>query len=297
MNNKSCKIVIFGCILVVIGIFLFITLKKSTEGFQKQHKIAAVYNVWDGLELLPYSLRQMVPFADVVILVTQTIGNNGVHDEEPRIFCENLKKEFPNIVVEVFNPSDKSQNISENRVSKQIQKRNRGIEIAESMGCNLVIFVDTDEITATNDLIKAYNLYTRSNKDTAIMLLKTYIRKPTYAVQGYDKTVKIAFFQKIGNGQRIEGWGSNDPVKGETVDMERTLNTGGSYMTIDPNVCIVHHYSHVRKDYEKKVAAHASQQLKSIGLHDEALHIEPGQRSKHYDAIIEEVPNYFNIVF
>jgi hypothetical protein len=296
MKKRNTQFLFFFFLLIFgIALVYFVWIRKR-EPFQNNAKVAAVYNVWDGLELLPFSLRQMVPFADSVILVTQTIGNNGVHDENPRIFCESLKNEFPNIIVDVFNPASVESTEQLDRISKQVQKRNRGLEIAESLGCNIVVFVDTDEVTDTNDLKKAYDLYVKSGKDIGIMLLKTYIRKPTYCLQGYDKTVKIAFFQKIGEGQRIQGWSSNDPIKEEIVDMERTLNSNGSYMTIDPSVCVVHHYAHVRKNYENKASAH-SMNLKENGLFEEALSIEPGQKSKHYDAIIEEVPNKFGIVF
>lgn len=294
-NTVICLI----CVVLLVALFGYHLGRSPTEHFttEQRYKTAAVYNVWDGLELLPYSLRQMCPFADEVIIVTQTIGNNGVHDEEPRRFCESLKQEFPRIHVEVFNPKDAAGSESEQRVSKQIQKRNRGVEIAESLGCNIVMFMDTDEIIATEELRKGFADYLVSGKNTGIVLLKTYIRKPTYAVEGYDKTAKIALFQQIGQGQRIQGWSSQDPIKSMSVDMERTMNCDGSYYVLNPNVCLVHHFSHVRKDYEKKLNAHAATDVYLLkdNLHIEARSIEPGKKSQHFDAVIEEVPNRFGI--
>jgi len=43
-------------------------------------KLAAIYNVWDGLELLPHSLRSIRSQVDCIIVVWQGRSNWGEYD-------------------------------------------------------------------------------------------------------------------------------------------------------------------------------------------------------------------------
>jgi hypothetical protein len=46
------------------------------------NNIAAIYNVWDGEELLPFSVEQIKNRVGHIIFVLQTLGNSGAKSLE-----------------------------------------------------------------------------------------------------------------------------------------------------------------------------------------------------------------------
>lgn len=249
-------------------------------------KLAAIYNVWDGVELLKGSIDCIKGHVDTIIIVHQHISNFGeMYDPLPeidKIFDSHLTRSHE-CLYSKYIPSDIGGALNEK------QKRNRGLEIARSCGCTHFIHLDCDEYY--KNFAEAKQMYIQSGAAGSVCKLFTYFKEPEYRFAEPDNYF-VPFIHRL-NENTVAG------VKYYPfyVDPTRKIN--------EENVIelpiFMHHFSYVRKNIDRKINNSSAKRniLKSTVMEDynsKALNENPeGFFVRFFEQKLTVVDNYFNI--
>src|SRR5688572_26707671 len=106
-------------------------------------KISAIYNVFDGEEHLPHSMKTIFDHVDLVILVWQNLSNWGETHEPLLQFMtpeDFAGFDYNKIIMVKFDPI-----LHMGPMMNERAKRNMGIEIARDKGCTHFFHIDCDE--------------------------------------------------------------------------------------------------------------------------------------------------------
>lgn len=222
-----------------------------------RNKISAIFNTWDGDELLWYSIRQIRPVVDVIIVVYQNISNYGEHysPEIPSAFCDHIIHYQPDLKL------GGSRN--------ETNKRNIGLEKAKELGCTHFILMDNDELYETNEFKYYRDLIYYNQCDSSACRLFTYYKHPTIQLTPLEDYF-VPFICKLKEDTKI-GHYRNYPVK---ADPTRQSNYYQNFYQI--NIPLMHHYSWVRKDIGLKVRNSSARNM-----------------MKHSDQIIKEFNDFY----
>lgn len=213
-------------------------------------RLAAIYNIWDGVELLKGSIDLIKDHIDLLIIIHQDISNRGekydplpeISDCLPHGIYIKLIKYHPTITKD-----------RRNGMINEARKRNAGLSYAKDDACTHFVMLDCDEYHP--DFKQAKDDYIKSGQDGSVLRMWTYFKSPNLRlenIEGYH----VPFIHKL-KPDTIVG---NFPYP-YRVDPTRAVNT--TKVVELPQM--MHHYSWVRKDIEKKArnssANHLSQHL------------------------------------
>lgn len=194
-------------------------------------KLAAIFNCWDDWWLLEYSVRNIRPLVDGVIIIGSTHSNYGEYSPIP--------KEWHNEELFVREPHFHLPQYSET------DKRNYGLQIARQQGYTHFITMDADEFYEPEEFLK-YKFH-----EDSVCQCQTYFGSPQLTL-GLDITL-VPFIHKLTPTIRHE-FNRNYPFAWDgrqiRIDPTRSFNINSGVEKID---LIMHHYSWIRKDPAKKV--------------------------------------------
>jgi len=192
-------------------------------------KLAAIYNVWDGDEILPYSIAQIRPHVDVIIIVYQTLSNFG----------EKYTPTIPNNVASFEYIPD----ISRGGIWNERRKRNIGLELARAEECTHFIMMDCDEIY-DGDTFKQWRDKAIQFDSSACRMI-TYYKHPDIRLSPIEDYY-VPFISRIYPDTTLGVMGY--PVR---VDPTRSVSSHKNMLVIDEP--IMHHFSWVRADIGRKL--------------------------------------------
>jgi hypothetical protein len=134
-------------------------------------KLAAIYNVFDGVELLDASIKTIYDHVDVVLIIYQNVSNFGEkHDVIGEIeWMSALRK----VTFVKFDPI-----VDMGGAMNERAKRNLGIDFARDNHCTHFFAIDVDEFH--EDFAAAKKLYIDSGHAGSVMRMRTYFKKPTF---------------------------------------------------------------------------------------------------------------------
>ena len=203
---------------------------------KQMKKLAAIYNVFDGEELLEKSMACMEGQVDLFIIVWQDVSNWG----EPYNPMENLNfKGRSDVVLVKYNPPAIAFDWS--RAAKtEKEKRNLGIQIAQEHNCTHFLHLDCDEFYA--DFMAAKQQYIDSGCDGSVCRMYTYFKRPTWRLKNYDNYY-VPFIHKL--KRNTQAGAKKYPFY---CDPTRAINTNDVVIIDEP----MHHMSWVRRNIERK---------------------------------------------
>jgi hypothetical protein len=248
------------------------------------NKLAAIYNVWDGTELLEYSINSVKNHVDLIIIVWQKISNQG---EEYNPHHEILKVSTNITHMRLFHPE-----LNKTGMENETEKRNIGLDIARSHNCTHFFHIDTDECYKDFGKLKADYFRKEELKPTtdgSVLRILTYFKKPIWSLEESDNYL-VPFIHKL-KPEITTGIHNTYP---HYVDPTRRINASDVFQING----YMHHYSWVRKDIERKIRnSSAKQNIQRSKLLSDYNNPElgPGYFLKDYGQKLIEVPNYFNI--
>ena len=194
-------------------------------------KLAAIYNVWDGVELLRGSMNCLKDHVDLFIILYQDVSNFGEqYDPLPEMDLSGFKK-----IIYKYTPKRNAGQPNE------IEKRNIGINIAKQYGCSHIIQMDADEYYA--DFGSAKQQYINSGRSGSVCKMYAYFKRPTWRMENPDNTY-VPFIHKL-NPDTTTGYFRAYPFY---VDRTRQINQSD----IGEIDTIMHHFSWVRNNIERK---------------------------------------------
>lgn len=211
-------------------------------------KLAAIYSVWDGEELLEGSIRQIREHVDIVILVVSSISN---HKEEyfGGVY-ESLRLEGLGLadVVQTWRPE-----IFIKPMRMESQKREFGLEVARLYGATHFLYMDCDEYYDSNQFKNAKTAFSKRELKGikgSVCSMYTYFKEPTLKLDPPEEyfvpfihTLTLETRTGFSNGKLIDYPFYCDPTRRvntmQVVDLSETVK--------------MHHYSYVRKDLSRKI--------------------------------------------
>ncbi len=209
------------------------------------------YNVFDGIELLEYSINQIRENVDFINIVYQNIsyfGHKIKQKNEEKLFSLKEKKLIDNL--ELF----KVENICNTAIEAkdlEKEKRNRGRKICIENGCDYFLDLDVDELFDKEQFLKAKNFIIDNKIQYSICETVNYcylptIQKITQKTQYIMFVCKIDWTKSLGSTNYSK---SIDPTRGYIIE-----NFGKVYEFKKEDL-IMHHMSNVRKDLFLKYKA------------------------------------------
>lgn len=248
-------------------------------------KIAAIYNVWDGVELLYGSMKCLKNEVDIFILVWQDVSNFGERYNPMDDF------KVPDFGCEVLLVKYEPQNSG--GMTNEILKRNLGLQYAKEEGCTHFLHLDCDEYYEDFGALKQQFL--ASGAKGSVCKIMTYFKKPTLRLEAPDNYF-VPFIHEL--KESTFAGAKNYPYY---VDPTRKIQH--LYVPMDEsNVVLMdkpmHHYSWVRKDIERKArnsSAKANIERSQLLQDYYADETKAGYYLKDYGQKLVEVDDLFGI--
>lgn len=242
-------------------------------------KLAAIYNTWDGAELLRGSIDCLYNHVDLIVIVYQTMSNYGeLYNPLTDVNFEGLDKskiEFVKYIPNIYSAFGNEKN-----------KRNIGIDVATNHNCTHFLHLDNDEYY--KNFYEAKNLYFKSGAEGSACRIYTYFKSPNFRFETEDGYF-VPFIHKLNNNSF-----AGNPDYPYYVDPTRRINCN-DVVLLDVHM---HHFSWVRKDINRKVRnSTAKKNLEKGTMLADYNNTEcgPGFYVKDYEKKLIQVDNHFNI--
>jgi len=251
--------------------------------------VAAIYSVFDGVELLPYSVANMRPLVEGIIIVHQLMSNIG----EPAPPLPDLE----NVDVIIYTP-----NLSLSAGENERLKRDYGLQYAKHRGFTHFLDIDCDEFYIQDEFLKEKERVLKGNLNGLVCRSKVYFASPTLTI-GTDVTL-VTFLCKIcdtkhGISREMPfAWTDMDgvpftPKKRIRIDPTRQLNIRHG---IEWSNIFMHHYSWIRKDYGMKIRNSSARiNIERSTVLQDLLSAKDGHYCEFYGKHLTSCPNVFGL--
>lgn len=247
--------------------------------------IVAIYNVWDGLELLRASVDNIKKCVDQVIIVFSVKSNHGELNEFPI-------DDYADCILINFEP-----NMDYRPARNETAKRNAGLEYAKSIKADFFIMMDADEFYDPAEFTESMKLMAYPAIKGLVCKSKVYFKRPTLTI-GYDTTYVTAIhrmdksLQYVYNHQAYPFMTHKGVLR---IDPTRRLNIDSGVMLT--HRLVMHHYSWCRKDIMQKIrnsTAPSLRERKDLILEDLA-YATPGRMCETYNKELYGALDGFNL--
>lgn len=244
-------------------------------------RLVAVYNVWSDWDLLKYSVDNIRPLVDGIIIIASEKSNYGEVDKIPSCWRDaELYLREPQF---------------SHPMNSETDKRNYGLQIAREQGYTHFLMMDADEFHEPEPFLKEKQRFIDNpNLQGLVCASQVYFKSPTLTI-GLD-TTRVPFIHKITPTLKHEfnrrypyAWDGRDI----RIDPTRSLSiTSG----VEWSDIIMHHASWIRKDYAKKIRnSTARSNIEKSTILEDLENAKPGYFCKFYQKTLYEAPNIFNL--
>lgn len=263
-------------------------------------RLSAVFNFFDGGELLVPALCNIRPHVDHISLITQDISNYGnamsVRSKAAldAAVALGLIDTLSNYTPDLTLPGG----------INEFRKRAMGIRCARNAGADHLMFCDVDEFYRGDQLEAAKSYMVEHRVDFSTVGYQNYYRRPTWRlVPGEDFSgprFNVSFLCRM-TDQTVHEHGSWYPVI--DVDPTRRIHVrGGRHHFFAASAIAMHHMTGVRLDMEEKLSNSSCNDnprligeiRKNFALLPE---LEPGENILPDGQVvrIEEVADFFDL--
>ena len=203
-------------------------------------KLAALYTVWNGLELLDQSIDQIYNEVDFIVICWQHTSNKGEYSNKVEPFVRRI--EGRKVYLVEFKP-DFAVNTKEN----ERKKHNLMVEKAKKLGASHCFFSATDHFYKPKEFIKAKEYCKKNDFDVTFTAMYTYYKQVNWRLDPIEDYF-MPFICKLHPHTRVENV-NGYPVR---VDPSIKLNTCNSWHLFEQSEIMLHHYSMIRIDIDNK---------------------------------------------
>ena len=250
-------------------------------------KLCAIYICWSDWDILKYSLKNIEPLVDGVIIVGSYYSNFGE-------FCD-IPVEFHGMM-HIREPQFKSARESET------DKRNFGLQLARKAGYTHFLTMDADEFYEPEEFLREKEWfksdYCKNTKTVGVVgYCQTYFKSPKLTI-GNDVTL-VPFIHELTPTIKHE-FNRNYPYAWSKhqirIDPTRSFNINSGVLMSE---ITMHHMSWVRKDYNRKIRnSTARTNLERSCILTDLLHAKEGGFCEYYQkplvraSVDFEIPEY-----
>lgn len=259
-------------------------------------KLACVYNIFDGLELLPYSVKNMAPCVDGFIFVYQDVSNHGETQNTGEEVYRIAQMIDTPVAIVLYEP-----NLNLSPTDNERKKREIGLNTAKRMGFTHFMDVDCDEFYHPEELLKEKQRVISKNLNGLVCRSQVYFKSPCLTI-GNDFTL-VPIIQKIDTTHlfnRNYPFAFTDldgvpftPKKRIRIDPTRQLDfTSG----VEWSEIKMYHMSWVRKDINLKIRnSSARVNIEGSTVLNDWLHAKDGYFCEFYGKYLTSCPNAFGL--
>lgn len=213
-------------------------------------KIGLSYNIFDGQELLPYSIMGIRPHVDHISIVYQLISNRAqAADPELEDLLRALVEGKWVDELYYYQPD-----LSQSPKINEFNKRCIGLELAKKAGCTHFMTIDADEFYRPGEFRAAAEFIRHNRIDSSAACIVSYIQQPIFQIVR-PKPAYVSFLCRIEAGSKLN-YAGDFPVM---VDVTRRIDPVGTFHLFDPAQLSMQHMWLVRRDLEKKSVSASSE--------------------------------------
>lgn len=202
-------------------------------------KLAAIYSVFNGLELLEGSIKQIESLTDEIIIVYQTMSNTGNVSAKVEPFLYGLNEKFHLVK---FIPDLNVSTKENERVKHQI-----GIDYAKKLDCTHFFFSATDHYYLPYQFATYKKICETLNCDLTFTSMLTFYKHPTWQLTPIEDYY-MPFICKLFPHTKIIKT-SSYPAK---VDPSLKINSYTTWKIFEQDEIMMFHFSMIRKDIRNK---------------------------------------------
>ena len=199
-------------------------------------KLAALYTIFDGLELLKGSIKQIENDVDVIIISWQKVSNTFNESKEIESFIKTLPSKY--ILIEYKPQSNMIPNDNERMKHQQLLNK------AKELECTHFLFSATDHYYKTEEFKRAKEI--ALNYDVTTSKMFTYYKQANWQLTPIED-YQMPFICKLYNNTKIDS--NKYPVH---TDPCVRVNTCNKFYEFKESELMLHHYSVIRQDIELK---------------------------------------------
>jgi len=248
--------------------------------------LAAIINFWDGGELLPAAVANWWRCGvDRVIIIYSDTSNYGEYLDNTKFLkqpaferCDIIKCEPEGYAA----------------VQKETQKRNRGLQVAITLGVTHFVTADCDEFYDPEHFQREYKRLDGSISGL-VCASRVYFKSPTLCA-GLDVTL-VPFIHRL-DGWLMHRFNRDYPFafagNSIKIDPSRQLNITSGVIWSD---IIMEHFSWVRDDIERKIRnSSARVNIERSDVREEFRIAEAGYFLKFYKRTLYTVEDKYGIL-
>jgi len=203
-------------------------------------KLAALYTVWNGLELLEKSIEQIDHEVDFIVICYQKTSNKGEYCHNVEDFVRSFHDS--KITIIEFQPD-----LHKNTKQNEIEKHNKLIDAAKLLGASHYFFSATDHFYNRTEFNQAKNECEKGGYDVTFTRMFTYYKRVTWRLDPIEDYF-MPFICKLQPNTRVQRQ-KTYPVR---VDPSIQVNTCDKWRLFERSEIMMHHYSMIRQDIENK---------------------------------------------
>jgi hypothetical protein len=253
-------------------------------------KLAALYTVFNGLELLEKSIKQIEPYVNDIVICYQKTSNTGNISNDVEQFCKRFAEGKFHVIE--FIP-DLKMNTKQNERNKHQQM----IDFAKELKCTHFIISACDHFYTGNDFLNGKYICNINDYDVTFTKMYTYYKNPTWQINPIEDYY-CPFICKLYPHTRVERM-PNYPVH---TDPSLQYSTCNKHYTFPLSMVALHHYSMVRVNIKDKfLNAAASMRWKDSDVQRFILEYSTANPKDNLPLSyfggrkLIEVPNYFDL--
>ena len=216
-------------------------------------KLGVAYNVFDGEELLEYSINSIKAFVDFIVVVAQETSNYGNTNPNLRKTLLELKEKGLIDLIHWYTPNliyDKKGNIlSENGYENEQVKRQIGLDLCKDNECRIFSSMDCDELYFADEYCFAKEDFIAGNYDSSFCQMRTFYKSAEYQITPLESYYVPLFYKIDKNTKFTFEFVPPYPVK---IDPTRRIKAGHSLIYTRDEI-EMYHYSYVRKSIKTKI--------------------------------------------
>jgi hypothetical protein len=247
-------------------------------------KLAALYTVFDGLELVKDSIKQIESDVDVIIIGWQKLSNHFNESKEIESFLSTLPSHY--VLVEYKPQTNMIPNDNEKLKHQLLLNK------AKELNCTHFLFLATDHFYKSKEFKFAKEIALDFDVTTTKMF--TYYKNPKWQLTPIED-YQMPFICRLYDNTKIDS--NKYPVH---TDPCVRVNTFKKFYEFEDYEIMLHHYSVIRMDVVSKFNNSAAAIRWS--KNDIETFIKEYKEAKVGDSItyfkgrtLIEVDNYFNI--
>lgn len=208
-------------------------------------QLAAIYNVWDGLEHFENSILSIRKSVDFVVVVWQKTSNWGVESQDvERVVLELKAKGLIDVDIQL---EPKHSVFEDWRFAQAHEKlkRQTGLNKAKELGATHFLSIDTDEFYDPIKFRKAKEYIEAEDIEASAVKIRIFYKRVDWCLNKFDETL-CPFICKL-NPHTKTG------IKRCNVQIDPTRSTAKTYTVLEPEMLIMRHLSWVRDSIESKL--------------------------------------------